>query len=413
MPLAHARGSVVNWVVLSLEEARGKILNAVQPLGAQRVALADAFERIVAEPITAPINLPPFDNSAMDGYAVRAPDVAQASAQTPVALKLIGKIAAGESFSGEVQPGTCVRLFTGSALPRGADAVVMQEDTAAADTGKILFMDKASPWENVRFRGEDVKEHGLVFETGQRLWATRVSLLAALGMNTVSVSRRPIVGLLATGSELREPGEALSGAAIFESNRAGLALLAKRAGVVTKSYPLVSDDLATTTKALQTAFEECDIVITSGGVSVGEFDYVKAAFEQLGGQLEFWKISMRPGKPFVFGSHGGKFLFGLPGNPVSALVTFTVLVWPALLQMQNAKSRLPPTQFAPLGQTLVNRGERRHFMRVIIDEKGELHSAGAQAAHILSAAARANGLVDVPAGGTIRQGTVVQMIRWD
>jgi molybdopterin molybdotransferase len=289
----------------------------------------------------------------------------------------------------------------------------MQEDTKAYDDGTIAVFDKATPWENVRFRGEDVKQNSAIVHAGERLSATRISLLAALGIDSAVVCRKPLIGLLATGSELREPGQRLEGAAIYESNRAGLSALAKRAGAVPKVYPLVADDLQTTVTALAKAFDECDVVVTSGGVSVGEFDCVKAAFETLGGTLNFWKVSIRPGKPFVFGTLGGKYLFGLPGNPVSALVTFSVLVWPALLRMQYASSTNPPTQLAKLAQTFVNRGDRRQFMRVVIDENNEAHSAGAQASHILSAAARANGLIDVPANGSLEKGALVRVLRWD
>lgn len=400
--------------MLSLEEARENILKGLEPLGSERVDLQSAFERIAAEPILAPVNLPPFDNSAMDGYAVHAADVTNASATSTVTLRVIGKVAAGETFSGgEVKPGICVRLFTGSVLPHGADAVVMQEDTKAYEDGTIAVFDKVTPWENVRFRGEDVKQGAAVVHAGERLSATRISLLAALGINSVVVCRKPVIGLLATGSELREPGQPLEGAAIYESNRVGLSALATRAGAIPKVYPLVIDDLQITAAALAKAFEECDVVLTSGGVSVGEFDYVKAAFETLGGTLNFWKVAVRPGKPFVFGTLGGKYLFGLPGNPVSALVTFCLLVWPALLRMQYAISTHPPMELAKLAQTFVNRGDRRQFMRVVIDANGEAHSAGAQASHVLSAAARANGLIDVPANGSLEKGTLVQVLRWD
>jgi molybdopterin molybdotransferase len=349
----------------------------------------------------------------MDGYALRAADVANASTTSTVTLRVIGKIAAGENFTGELQPGTCVRLFTGSVLPRGADAVVMQEDTKAYDDGTVAVFDKVTPWENVRFRGEDVKQGNVIIHLGEHLTATRVSLLAALGIKTIAVARRPIVALLATGSELREAGQTLEGTAIYESNRAGLSALATLAGAIPITYPLIPDNLNATASALSKAFEASDVVVTSGGVSVGEFDYVKSAFDQLGGQLNFWKVSVRPGKPFVFGQLHGKFFFGLPGNPVSALVTFCLFVWPALLRMQYAKSCVPPTQLVKLAQTLINRGDRRHFMRVIIDEKGEAHSAGAQASHVLSSAARANGLVDVPASSSIAEGTIVPVLRWD
>ncbi|MGZ5543864.1 MAG: molybdopterin molybdotransferase MoeA, partial [Limisphaerales bacterium] len=337
--------------MISLEEARDKILQAIQPLDSECVSLDKSFERVTAEAVSSPMNLPPFDNSAMDGYAVQAADLADASATSTVTLRVIGKVAAGEVFSGEIKSGTCVRLFTGSVLPKGADAVVMQEDTKAYDDGTIAVFDKVAPWEHIRFRGEDVRKDAVLLQPGERLSATRISLLAALGIDSVVVARKPIVGLLATGSELREPGQPLDGAAIYESNRAGLAPLVQRAGGIANIYPLVRDDLSGTAAALAQAFAECDVVLTSGGVSVGEFDYVKAAFVQLGGEVNFWKVSVRPGKPFVFGSLRGRYLFGLPGNPVSALVTFCLLVWPALLRLQNAKSTNPPTQLARLGQT--------------------------------------------------------------
>lgn len=399
--------------MLSFEDAREKVLQAMKPVGTEFAPLQQSADRIVAEPIVAPVHLPPFDNSAMDGYAVRATDVANASSTAPIALRVIGKVAAGATFDGAVQEGTCVRVFTGSVLPRGADAVVMQEDTKVAEENTIEVFDKVTPWENVRFRGEDVKQGSVVVETGERLSATRVSLLGALGFDAIPVARKPVVGLIATGTELREPGLPLTGAAIYESNRAGLAALMMRAGAAPKIYPLVPDDFEATVSALQTAFSECDVVVSSGGVSVGEFDYVKMAFEKLGGKLNFWKVALRPGKPFVFGSWNGKYLFGLPGNPVSSLVTCSLFVWPALLKIQKAKFCMPPMVMAKTAETLVNHGDRRLFMRVIIDEKGEAHSAGPQAAHVLSAAARASGLVDVPPKGAIEKGSLVSVLRWD
>ena len=401
--------------MLELESAQQKILDAVQPLPAELISLNAAADRILAGKILSPVDLPPFDNSAMDGYAVRAEDLILTSADAPVSLRLNGRIPAGEIFSGSVERGTCVRIFTGSPLPRGADAVVMQEDTRSdpANAATILFLDKVRPWENTRLRGEDVKKDSALAEAGEKLTTGRISLLAAAGMAEVRVARRPVVGLLATGSELREPGQPLEPGAIFESNRMGLASFAARAGAIGKSFPIVPDNLDATKAALEKAFDECDVVITSGGVSVGEMDFVKAAFEQLGGQMDFWKVNIKPGKPFVFGRRGTKFLFGLPGNPVSALVTFFLLARPALLRMQGAKEISPPIHFGRLAEPLVNRGDRRHFVRVSVDAAGHVRSAGAQASHILSGLARANGLVDVPPQTNFAADTIVQVLRWD
>ena len=350
----------------------------------------------------------------MDGFAIRSTDLISASENTPVSLRLIGKIPAGEIFSGSVAAGTCVRIFTGSPMPRGADAVVMQEDTRPdpANAENILFLEKNQPWENIRLRGEDVKKNSALLDAGEKLNAMRLSLLAATGISEVRVTRQPMVALLATGSELREPGQPLEPGSIFESNRIGISALIREAGAIPKFFPLVPDDLAATIAALEKAFSECDLVITSGGVSVGEFDFVKTAFEQLGGKMEFWKVAIKPGKPFVFGHWREKFLFGLPGNPVSALVTCFLLATPALFRLQGAKEISLPSHPGRLSEPLANRGERRHFVRVIVDTAGNVRSSGVQASHILGALAQANGLVDAPPQTTFAADATVQVLRW-
>ncbi|HEX4120186.1 MAG TPA: gephyrin-like molybdotransferase Glp [Verrucomicrobiae bacterium] len=399
----------------SVEHARELILAAVAPLPAETVSLTAALGRIVAEPILSPVDLPPADNSAMDGYAVRANDVRTASAAKPVALRLIGVAPAGLVFDGFVEPGTCVRIFTGSILPKGADAVVMQEDVRQHldETSQTLFIDKVAPWENCRLRGEDVKSGTVIAETGTRLTAPALSYLAAAGIASLRAARQPVAGLLATGDELREAGAPLTPGAIYESNRTGLAALVKSAGAIPRIFPLVNDSLNATKSALKNAFAECDVVITTGGVSVGEMDWVKAAFEEIGGRLNFWKVAMRPGKPFAFGQRGEKLLFGLPGNPVSAMVTFLLLTRPALLRMQGAQEVLSRTIPAMLSESLANQGDRRHFMRVTLDASGNARSSGHQSSHILSALAKATGLVDVPPQTTLPAGTMVQVLPWE
>ena len=405
--------------MLELEEALSRILSLMPAPQREVVPLHDAIGRVSVDPLTAPISLPLFDNSAMDGYAVRAADVTGASAETPRSLRLIGRTAAGEVFAGEVIAGTCVRVFTGSPLPRGADAVVMQEDTRTAGRvdgrapGEVAFLDAAKPWENVRFAGEDVKAGTHVANAGERVSAGRASLLAALGISTIAVARQPLVGLLATGSELREAGQTLAPGQIFESNRLGLGAFGTQAGGRPQRFPLVTDTLDGTRAALAEAFAHCDVVVTSGGVSVGEFDFVKDAFTALGGELNFWKIAIRPGKPFVFGTLGDKFLFGVPGNPVSALVTFFLLVRPALLRWQGASDVGAPSHPGTLTESLTNRGDRRHFVRVTVDATGSVRTAGVQASHFLSSLADAQGLVDVPPQTTLATGQPVRVLRWD
>ena len=401
--------------MLELAEAQKRILDAVHALPNESICLNDSFGRILGEAVIAPIDLPPFDNSAVDGYAVQSKDLISARADKPVSLRLVGKIPAGQSFQNAMTSGECLRIFTGSPLPFSADSIAMQEDTAVLpeNPGHILFLDETKPWENVRFRGEDVKAGSTLAPAGARLNAGHLSLIGAVGINNLRAGRQPTVGILATGSELREAGPPLAPGEIYESNRMALGALAKRAGAAPKIFPLVPDTLSETTTALQKALADCDAVVTTGGVSVGELDFVKAAFQELGGKLDFWKVSIKPGKPFVFGKIGEKFLFGLPGNPVSAFVTFILLVAPALAKMQGALNFSWPKHPGVLSETLENRGERRHFVRVSVDANGTVRSAGTQASHILSALANAHGLVEIPPETVLEKGTTVSVVRFD
>jgi molybdopterin molybdotransferase len=401
--------------MIPLDEAQQHILSTLRPLGSETISLLAAEGRIAAGDVAAPIDLPAFDNSAMDGYAVRAEDVAAARADRPVALQWIGTLAAGEVFPGEVGRGTCVRLFTGSPLPRGADTVVMQEDTRPdpQQPDRICFLDAAKVWENIRLRGQDVKRGATLVRRGDRLNVGRLSVLAATGLVEISAGRQPSAAVLATGSELCDPGETRGPGKIYESNRVALAGLLRHAGATPRIYPLVKDTLADTRKALDQAFLECDVVVTSGGVSVGEFDFVKRAFEDLGGQMEFWKVAIKPGKPFVFGRWREKMLFGLPGNPVSAVVTFLLLVRPAIAWLQGATDLEMPAHPGCLTERLANPGDRRHFMRVVIDADGSVRAPGLQASHAIGSLAECNGLVDVPPKTTLGAGTMVRVIGWD
>ena len=401
--------------MVELEDALNRILATIQPLEQETVSVAEAEGRVLAEPILSPVDLPRFDNSAMDGYAVRAADLAGTSAEKPAVLCVRGKVPAGGIFAGQVAAGSCVRVFTGSILPTGADAVVMQEDTRLDPSrpDSVLFFEAARPWDNIRLSGEDAKCGTVLAKAGDRLKFGQIALLAAAGLLHLKVSRRPSIGLLATGSELAESGRALQPGQIYESNRVMLASLVKRAGAQPDIFPLVPDTMEATRCSLEEALTRCDAAITTGGVSVGEFDFVKAAFELMGGTLNFWKVSIKPGKPFVFGRAGKKLLFGLPGNPVSALVTFLLLVRPALARMQGASEEglfaCPGTLSAPLANT----ADRRHFMRVFQDQGGRVRSVGTQASHLLSSVANANGLVDVPPRTTFASGANVSVLRWD
>ena len=401
--------------MLELEQAVETILSAIPPAKTELIPVAKSHGRIIAENIAASNDLPPFDNSSVDGYAVRASEVAAASAKNPIALSLAGKIAAGGTFQGELSAGQCIRIFTGSSLPRGADAIVMQEDTRTNPNRprEVLFLDSVKAWENVRFRGEDVKRGSVIAQAGEKLNATRMALLAACGVAEFAAGCRPTVAILATGSELKEAGTSLGSGQIYESNRVAIASLIASAGGVPVVFSIVPDDAESTRTALSRALAECSVVVTCGGVSVGEMDFVKSAFEELGGHLQFWKVAIKPGRPFVFGRHRNSLLFGLPGNPVSAFVTFLLLVRPALLRWQGARCTGLPASPGILAEPLANPGDRRHFMRVTVDEQGKVRSAGTQASHILSSLATAEGLIDVPPKTTLAAGAAVQVLRWE
>jgi molybdopterin molybdotransferase len=398
--------------MLSLEQAIEKLLQSVKPIeGDQAVSIGDAIGRVVAEDVLAPSALPSFDNSAMDGWAVRSADVQGASADRLVTLECIANVPAGKSFGGTIGAGQCARIFTGSPLPAGADAVVMQEDTHA-ELPKVHILDAVKPWENIRFRGEDVKEGSLIARRGDRVTPQTAALLSACGVSQVRAKRRLRVAVLATGNELKEPGAKLAPGEIYESNRILIASLLSRLGMDPVVKPIVTDELAATVNAIREA-SECDAVVTCGGVSVGEYDFVKAAIGELGGAIDFWRVAIKPGKPFVHAHVSGKSLFGLPGNPVSALVTFWMLVRPALLRMAGANDVSARISLGVSAEEIRNPGDRRHFVRVTIDGEGNVRASGPQASHRLASLAAANGLVDVAAGETWPAGKTVKVILLD
>jgi molybdopterin molybdotransferase len=399
--------------MIELEQALKRILDLLPPPEPEIIPLIDGRGRILLDQISSSISLPLFDNSAMDGYAVRSEDVTGASPSQPAALKLIGRIAAGEAPVQSLRPHECIRLFTGSPIPPGCNAVVMQEETRPGNNpDEILVLEPVKPWENIRFKGEDLKEGVILAKSGEVLSANLAGLLAAAGIKTATFSKSPVVAVMATGNELQEPGNPLEPGQIYESNRVMIASLIQQCGGFPVLLPLVPDNLESTRKTLEEALSSCDAIVTSGGVSVGEHDWVKTAFQQAGGAIDFWKVAIKPGKPFVWGRKGKKVFFGLPGNPVSAFVTFLLLVRPALLRMQGATSIELAAHPALLAEPFENRGDRRHFIRLCLDRQGNASSAGVQGSHALSSLGRANALLDLPPKTTLPAGAAVRVLRW-
>jgi len=395
--------------MLSLEEALEKLLASVRSVeGSESCPVSSAVGRFVTQDILAKSALPPFDNSAMDGYAVRSADIRGAGLDKPVRLHCIASVPAGQCFSGTIAAGQCARIFTGSPLPAGADAVVMQEDTRV-HAAEVDVLDAVKPWENIRFEGEDIKESASIAKAGARVTAQTAALLCACGVAEIPVRRFVRVAILATGGELKNPGDTLGSGEIYESNRILISALSRGIGVEPILHDIVQDDLAATVQAIRHA-SAADTIITCGGVSVGEYDFVKAAIYELGGAVDFWRVAIKPGKPFAHARVFDKPLFGLPGNPVSALVTFWLLVRPALLKMAGAADFAPTISFGTLAEEISNPGDRRHFVRVTIDSTGNVRASGPQASHRLGSLAAANGLLDVPACAVFEPGKIVKVL---
>jgi molybdopterin molybdotransferase len=402
-------------MMLTLEEALERMMTKMNPLEMEEISINEADGRIISSALKAGISLPVWDNSAMDGYALQAADVKSSSPAQPVLLACKGEIPAGSKPDKAVTSGTCLRIFTGSPMPEGADAVVMQEDTSKDPDNpeSILVMDAVRPFENVRFRGEDIKVGSSICISGTRLSPFHVALAAATGTDKCRVYARPKVGILATGSELCEPGKRLTGGGIYESNRVLIQSLVRRAGCDPIVYPIVEDTLEATSASLSKASGECDAIVTSGGVSVGDYDFIKPAIESLGGSIDFWRIRIKPGKPLVFGNIQSKPIFGLPGNPVSATVTFTLLVHPALVKLGGEESFSHSYDRRILSETLENPGNRRLYLRMQQDGKGKLTRSGAnQASHALGSLAASSGLVAVPESSKLEAGSEVSLLLW-
>ena len=340
--------------MLELEEAQARILQGVTPLGAERVALDLAVGRVLAEELVSAVDLPAFDHSAMDGYAVR---VADGVGERDV----VGESRAGGELPA-LPPGAAMRIFTGARVPAGADAVIMQED--AARTGDRVSFGKAPrAGQNLRRRGEDLARGAVAIAAGTRLRPTHLPLLAALERVRPAVVQRPLVGLLATGDELREPGEPPRPGSIVETNAPALAAMVREAGGEPLLLPIVRDEPGALRAAIGAALDRVDVLMTIGGVSVGDHDLVKPTLVEAGVAIDFWKVAIKPGKPLAFGRRGAATVLGLPGNPVSALVTFVLFAAPLLRALSGDKAPLPRRWTVRLGRALTHAPGRTELVR--------------------------------------------------
>lgn len=416
--------------LLSMEAARDAILASARPVGTERIATAASLGRVVAEVVTARVSLPPWANSAMDGYALRAADTTAAREDAPIELPVIGDIGAGRAPGVELTPGTAVRIATGARLPEGADAVVPVEATTPLDAAgrpgprgrdgagpvprACLVHESVPVGGSVRAAGSDLVAGATLVRPGSAITAAVVALIAGAGVDEVEVHRRPRVAVLATGDEVRAPGEPLGPAGIPDANGPGLRAQVSAAGGEALDLGIATDDLADVLARLRGGLEAgADVLIVSGGVSVGPYDVVKTAMETIG-RVDLWRVAVQPGKPFAFGTAtrpGGDtpvLVFGLPGNPVSSAVTFELFVRPAIRRLAGRRELIRPADRAVLSEPIKKSHGRRAFLRVqadrdedgaaLRDERGRVRVrlAGGQGSHVISALAAADALAIIP-----------------
>jgi molybdopterin molybdotransferase len=398
--------------MISIEEARTRVLAEAAPLAVEPRLLAEALGAVLAQEIVAPLSVPPFDNSAMDGFAVRAADTVDASAESPADLLLGETIPAGHIAAHSLGVGEVAKIMTGAPLPEGADAVVQYESTVEKG-GRVLIMEAVKPGKNIRRAGEDVVQGDKVLAAGSVLGPAEIGIIASMGFPTVQVHRKPRVAIISTGSELVEVDQPLGPGQIRNSNSYSLRAQCQQLGIEATTLGIVPDDYEATRRLVEQGMEY-DVLLTSGGVSVGEFDFVKDVQDELGVQRKLWGVAMKPGKPLAFGVRNGTLVFGLPGNPVSAMVSFELFVRPALLRLMGYRKTTRPSYRAIISEDVANSDGRVYVLRVRAwREDGTWHvsSTGAQGSGILRSMVGANGLAFVPGGPRgVRAGEGVEFL---
>lgn len=414
--------------MLSIEQALEKILSHVDVLEEEERPILECMGQVLAEDIYSTINIPPLDNSAMDGYAVRSEDTHGASPQSPRLLRVIDTVLPGSISRHEVKPGTASRIMTGAPIPKGADSVVRFEDTDEAQRkgsgGEVNILCEVEPGKDIRRAGEDIAKGSMVLSKGTVLRPSEIGVLASLGRNRAKVIRRPVVTVLATGDEIVDISQPLPEAKIYNSNSYSVAALILRYGGIPKVLGIASDSQDSLVAKLRPGLD-ADLLITTGGVSLGDYDVVKDVLLKEG-EVVFWRVRLKPGKPLAFGMVKGVSktgtersipYLGLPGNPVSAMVTFEIFVRPAILKMLGKKNLTKPTVEAIIGDPIVNDDGRRIFARAVVEKRGGQYLArltGPQGSGILTSMTQANGLVIVPEDkAEVKPGDLVQVMMVD
>jgi len=395
--------------MIAVEEAQERVLAEVQLLGTEQVAFTEALGRVLREDVHARVDVPQGDNTAMDGYAVRADDIAKA----PVSLRVIEDLPAGTVATKRVEAGTAIRIMTGALMPEGADTVAHVEITDAG-SNVVNVHEPLRRGTNVRKRGEDMHAGDVVLANGTPIHSAEVGVLAGVQKPVVKVGRRPSVAILSTGDEIIDVGDAMTHGKVVNSNSYSLAALAREAGAIPRMIGIVRDTKEATIAAIESALES-DFIISSGGVSVGAYDFVKDALDALGAETKFWQVAMKPGKPVVLSRLRGRLYFGLPGNPVSCMVSFLLFIAPAIRKaMGQTTNLLPPIVETCIAASVKSRGDRRNYLRVrVVARDRALISIpmSSQGSGVSTSMVQANGLVIVETGITaIDAGSIVPTV---
>ncbi len=407
---------------LSVDEARTRILAAVSPLDPVSLGLAEVHGLVTAEDVTSQVDVPGFDNSAFDGYALRAADVTGARADAGRSLRVVGEVAAGQAGEVHVEPGTAARIMTGAPIPPGADAVLPFEDTdgvhwaqkSGAANGEVCVLETAEPGENVRRRGGDVTKGDVVAPKGQVLDAAHIGVLASVDVTEVRVHPRARVAILPTGDEIVEVGDPIAPGQVRNSNAWGLTALARRYGAIAERLPIAPDTEAGLRAAIRHG-RDADLLVTIGGVSMGDYDLVRNVIASAG-RMNFWQINMRPGKPLAFGEIDGTPVIGLPGNPVSSMVCFELFVRPALLKLMGYTRLVNPMVQPRALEPMRSSGGKRTYVRVTVRRDGDelvCAPAGEQDSFRLTSMTQGNGLAVIAEGAVIQAGDPVTVIALD
>jgi len=399
--------------MLSVKEAQDKILSQPIKIKTKEVPIIDSLGLVLAKDIISNDNIPIYDNSAMDGYAVRVDDVKGTDKNYPIKLKLIGEdIPAGKVPTAKIEPGYCMSIMTGAPIPEGCSGVVIKEDSER-ENGNVLVFKECIQGENIRYRGEDIKKGDIVLQRGKKIYSADIGVMASIGISEVLVNYPPVVGIISTGDELLEIEDKLEFGKVRDSNSYSLSGQVSESGATYIRYGIVKDEKSALEKKIAGALSECDILLISGGVSLGDYDYVKDTLVDIGANLIFWRVNQKPGKPLAFLTYGDKFIFGLPGNPVSVMVCFEMYVRPLIRKMMGFDKLFKDLVLAKTTHDFKHKKGKTNFVRVIIEKEDSeyfIKSTGMQGSGILTSMVKADGIAVFPENiGDIKKGDEVEV----